>query len=43
MPIKRFWQSCLSAAAVFFLMLATPALSQSVSGDPGVTVYESPT
>ena len=43
MTIKRFWKPWLSGAAVLFLMLAAPALSQQVRGDPGVTVYESPT
>ncbi len=43
MSLKRFWKSWSAVAAVWFLMLAAPALSQPVQGGPNVTVYESPT
>lgn len=43
MAIKQFWKSGLSGAAVLFLMLAAPALSQQAPAGPNVTVYESPT
>ena len=43
MIIKRLWKSWLSGAAVLFLMLAAPALSQQAPASPNVTVYESPT
>lgn len=42
MTLKHFWKSW-PAAAVLFLTLAAPALSQPVQGGPNVTVYESPT
>lgn len=43
MTLKRFWKSWPAVAAVWFLMVAAPALSQPVQGGPDVTVYESPT
>jgi len=43
MTIERFWKSWMSGAAVLFLMLAAPALSQQAPASPNVTVYESPT
>lgn len=43
MALKHFWKSWPAGAAVLFLILAAPALSQKVPGDPDVTVYESPT
>jgi len=43
MTTQRFWKSWLSGAAVLFLMLAAPALSQQMPPGSNVTVYESPT
>jgi len=43
MNVSRFWKPWMSAAAVLFLMLAAPALSQQAPAGPNVTVYESPT
>jgi len=43
MNVNRFWKPWLSAAAVLFLTLAAPVLSQQAPASPNVTVYESPT
>ncbi len=41
--VAQFAFLALAGAAVLILLLAAPALSQQVRGDPSVTVYESPT
>jgi len=43
MSIQYFWKLWLSGAAVLILVLAAPAQSQQVRGNPSITVYESPT
>ena len=43
MTLKRFWKSWPATAAVLFLMLAAPVLSQQIPPGSSVTVYESPT
>ena len=39
MVLEPFWKLCRAGAAVLFLILAVPALSQKVATGADVTVY----